>query len=63
MAPYGVAHREEIASRRPEYLDTVGVTGSNPVSRMEYQSVSKFAYTYVLRCSDGKLYVVPTTDL
>ena len=25
--------------------------------------MSKFAYTYVLRCSDGKLYVGSTTDL
>jgi hypothetical protein len=24
---------DELQSRRPEYLDTVGVTGSNPVSR------------------------------
>ena len=32
---------------------------ANPVNR----SVSKFACPYVLRCSDGKLYVGSTTDL
>ena len=29
----------------------------------ESQSVNKFAYTYVSRFSDGKLYVGSTTDL
>ena len=33
MGPYGVAHREEAGLQKLEYFDTVGVTGSNPVSR------------------------------
>jgi hypothetical protein len=41
-------------SRSPEYLDTVGVTGSNRVSRTR-RSVM-LAYTYVLRCCDGDMY-------
>ena len=45
---------EKFASRRPVYLDTVGVTGSNPVARMDIK-VFMFAYTYGLRCSDGNL--------
>jgi GIY-YIG catalytic domain len=48
-------------SRSPEYLDTVGVTGSNRVSRTR-RSVM-LAYTYVLRCCDGDMYVGSTLDL
>src|SRR6476620_11081493 len=48
-------------SRSPEYLDTVVVTGSNPVSRTR-RSVM-FAYTYVLRCCDGNMSNGSTLDL
>ena len=49
-----------VSSVVEHYLDTVGVTGSNPVSRS--CSCSMF-YTYVLRCADGYLYVGSATDL
>ena len=42
------------------YLDTVGVTGSNPVSRT---IARRMFYTYVLRCNDGNLYVGSTANL
>jgi putative endonuclease len=42
------------------YLDTVGVTGSNPVSRIVFKPMH---YTYVLRCNDGDLYVGSANDL
>ena len=49
-----------VSSVVEHYLDTVGVRGSNPLSRI---LVALMFYTYVLRCADGKLYIGSAVDL